>query len=67
MLVSIAEQIHGVGDCLPAGKRGGNPGGLRQLRIGGPSITGCLGVQFGAVRALRVVSPTRTASLPDSG
>jgi hypothetical protein len=63
MLVSIVKQIRGVGDCLPAGKRGG----FRQLRIAGPSITGCLGVQFGTVPALRVVSPTRTASLPHPG
>jgi hypothetical protein len=38
--------------AAPAGKRGGNLGGLRQLRIAGPSITDCLGVQFDAVRAL---------------
>jgi len=44
MLVLIAEQIRAVGDCrAPTGKRGGNLGGFRQLRIAGPSITGCLG------------------------
>ena len=51
MLVSIAEQIRGVADSVPAGKRGGNLGGFRQLRIAGPSITGCLGC-IDAVRAL---------------
>ena len=43
MLVSIAQQIRAVGDYRAHGKRGGNLGGFRQLRIAGPSITGCLG------------------------
>jgi hypothetical protein len=37
--------------AAPTGKRGGNLGGFRQLRIAGPS-NGLSGVQFDAVRAL---------------
>ena len=52
MLVSIAEQIRGVGDCRAHGEARRQPGRLPTTAYRWPQHYGLSGVQFDAVRAL---------------
>jgi len=52
MLVSIAEQIRGVGDCRARGEARRQPGRLPTTAHRWPQHYGLSGVQFDAVRAL---------------
>ena len=52
MLVSIAEQIRGVGDCRAHGEARRQPGRLPTTAYRWPQHYGLSGVQFDVVRAL---------------